>query len=517
MTFQSDARKEQPFWMSGAAVVLLAVAAFKLLLQLLAGPNYGLFRDELYFIDASKHLAWGYLDFPPLIALVAWAERSLLGQSNLALRLAPALAGAAKVVLVGMIARQLGGGRFAQGLAALTVVTAPGFLGADHLLTMNAFEPLFWAGCAYLFIRIVKTGNARLWVGFGVIAGLGLENKYSMLFFGFAFLIGVLLTRERRLLSSPWPWIGGLVALAIFMPNLVWQFHHGFPTLPWLAIHHRSPSNLHLTPVEFMADQVLALQPLSLPVWAGGLWFYLGASQGKPFRALGWTFLIVLGLMLALNGRVYYLLPAYPMLLGAGGVWMESLFNGWSVAALKPAFLALLIIGGALTAPFMLPILPVETYIRYAGKFDLDPPDIEARKLGRLPQLYADMYGWRQLTAAVATARQALPPDERNTAGILASNYGEAAAINFYGSQYGLPRAISPHQMYYLWGPGDFQGQTLILAGHNAVLESQCASILQAGFVNNPYSMPYEQIPVLVCRGLKRPLPQLWPKLQFLD
>lgn len=516
MTFQTGVQKDQPFWMSGGAMVL-ALAAFKFFLQLLAAPNYGFFRDELYFIDASKHLAWGYLDFPPLIALIAWLERSLLGQSIVALRLAPALAGAAKVVLTGMIARQVGGGRFAQSLAALTVVTAPGFLGADHLLTMNAFEPLFWTGCAYLFIRIVKTGNPRLWMGFGLLAGLGLENKYSMAFFGFAFLVGLLLTGERRLLLGPWPWMGGLAALAVFLPNLIWQLHHGFPTVAWLVIHHNSPSNLRLGPAEFMADQILSLQPSSLPVWLGGMWFYLRSNEGKPFRALGWTFLIVLAMMMALHGRVYYLLPAYPMLLGAGGVVMEALFNRWQLPALEPLSVAFLLLAGALTAPFMLPILPIETYIRYAGKYDMDPPDIEARKLGRLPQLYADMYGWRQLTAAVAHARQCLPADERDQAGIMASNYGEAAAINFYGPRYGLPRALSPHQMYYLWGPGSFWGQTLILAGHNAALESQCASLQTAGWVDNPNAMPYERIPVLVCRGLKQPLPQLWPRLQYLD
>jgi len=214
-----------------AGAIVLAIAACKLLLYFYTGRHYGYFVDELYYLACSRHLDWGYVDQPPLIALIAWMVRVSLGQSLWAIRLLPALAGAAEVLLTALMARELGGKRFAQALAAMSVLIAPGILGADGLFTMNAFEPLFWMGCAYLLIRIVKTGNTKLWIWFGVLAGFGLENKYSMLIFGAGLVLGLLLSSERPLLSNRWLWMGGAIAFLIFVPNLIWNIQHHFPFL----------------------------------------------------------------------------------------------------------------------------------------------------------------------------------------------------------------------------------------------------------------------------------------------
>lgn len=287
-------------WDTGIHLIV-AVAAAKLLLQLFAAHNYGYFRDELYFLDLGRHLAWGYLDLPPLIAAISAFVRVVFGTSLTAIRLLPALAGVVKVVLAGLIARELGGGRFAQGLAALAVAAAPGFLGADHMLTMNAFEPIFWTGCAYALIRIIKTGSAGAYVWFGVLAGLGLENKYSMLFFGFGILLGLLLSSGRRLLWDRRFWLAALIAFVVFLPNLLWQADHHFVSFVWLRYHRVATDNVPLTPLEFVAQQILGMQPLSCPIWLAGLWFYLGTGEGKPYRALGWTYLVVLGLLLLMG------------------------------------------------------------------------------------------------------------------------------------------------------------------------------------------------------------------------
>ena len=214
-----------------ATAVVFSLPACKLLLHLYTGRHYGYFVDELYYLACSRHLAWGYVDQPPLIAWITWMARSVLGDSLPAIRLLPAVAGAGEVALAALIARELGGRRFAQGLAALATLVAPGILAADNLLSMNAFEPLFWMGCVWLLIRMVKTGNHRLWIWFGILAGFGLENKYSMLIFGAGIVLGLLLTAQRRALASPWFWIAGALAFLIFLPNLLWNIQHHFPFL----------------------------------------------------------------------------------------------------------------------------------------------------------------------------------------------------------------------------------------------------------------------------------------------
>ena len=266
-----------------ATALVLCIAACKLMVHLYAGRHYGYFVDELYYLACSRHLDWGYVDQPPLIAVITWLVRSLLGDSLPALRFLPAVAGAAMVALTALIARELGGKRFAQGLAALAVLVAPGFLALDSLLTMNVFEPLFWLGCAYLLIRIITTGNTKLWIWFGILSGFGLENKYSMLIFGAGIVLGLMLTGERRKLASCWLWVGGALAFIIFLPNLVWNIHRHFPFLVAHASIQRSGRDVPLGPLAFFAQEILTLLPLTLPIWLAGLWFYFSRNWASRF------------------------------------------------------------------------------------------------------------------------------------------------------------------------------------------------------------------------------------------
>jgi 4-amino-4-deoxy-L-arabinose transferase-like glycosyltransferase len=292
------------------AMVVVWLAAIKMAVHVYAGHNYGYFVDELYYLACGRHLAWGYVDQPPLIALAAAVTRVLIGESLQAIRLLPAVAGGALVLLTGLIARELGGRRFAQGIAALAVLVSPGILATDSLFSMNAFEPLFWMGCAYIVIRVVKTGRQQLWLWFGLLAGIGLENKHSMLIFGCGIVIGLLVTPERRQFRSPWLWMAGLLALLIFLPNLLWNVQHHFPFLELQANIRRAHRDVSLPPLVFIGQAILTMLPLTLPIWAAGVWYYLFNETGKPFRVLGWAWLATMAVIMILNPRVYYAFPA---------------------------------------------------------------------------------------------------------------------------------------------------------------------------------------------------------------
>jgi hypothetical protein len=488
-----------------------AAALAKLLLHFYAARRYGYFIDELYYLACAEHLGWGYVDQPPLIALIARMVRETLGDSLTAIHLLPALAGAGKVLLTALLTRELGGRRFAQGLASLCVLLAPGFLALDNWLSMNAFEPLFWMGCAWLAIRIIKTGNAKLWLWFGLLAGIGLENKYSMLIFGFAIVSGLLATPERRLLRSGWLCAGGLLAFLIFLPNLLWNIQHGFPFLELQRNIQRSGRNVDLTPLSFLFQEMLMMLPVAAPVWLAGLWFFLLHRDGKPFRALGWACVIAATLILVLNPRVYYLFPAFPMLFAAGAVLLESWFNRPRLQWIKYAYVAVLIVVGAVIAPMAVPVLPADRYIRYSTALGLQQPRIETHPLGPLPQLYADQFGWEEMTAEVARVYQSLPAEIRGRTAIFAQNYGQAGAIDFFGPKFGLPKAISGHQTYFLWGPRDYTGESMIvLHDRQENLEKQFAHVERAGHVGHPYSMPEEHFDIYYCRGLKGTLKDRW-------
>jgi 4-amino-4-deoxy-L-arabinose transferase-like glycosyltransferase len=501
-----------------ATAVIVCLSASTLLVHLYAGRHYGYFRDELYYLACSRHLAWGYVDQPPLIAWIVWLVRSLLGDSLPSIRFLPAVAGAAEVALTALIARELGGKRFAQCLAALAALVAPGILATDNLLSMNAFEPLFWMGCAWLLLRIVKTGNQRLWIWFGILAGFGLENKYSMLIFGAGIVFGLLLTPERRALRSPWLWIGGALAFLIFLPNLLWNIQHHFPFLELQANIRRSGRDVPLGPLAFLGQEILAMLPLTLPIWLAGLWFFFLAKTGKPFRALGWAWVFTAAVIVILSPRIYYLFPAFPVLFAAGGVmweaWLEAPRRHW----LKLAYPALLLAFGAALAPIAIPVLPPETYIRYTEALHLQQPRVETHKLGPLPQIFADQFGWEEMVATVARVYNGLPPEVRARTAIFGRNYGQAGAIDLFGPRYGLPHAISGHQSYFLWGPGGYTGESVIvMAGRQQDLESRFAEVRKVASVYHPYSMPYEHLDVFYCRGLKRPLSEIWLELKNWD
>jgi len=505
-------------WLLGTGLFVGVIAAIKLLLHLYAGRHYGFFGDELYYLACAQHLDWGYVDQPPLIALVAKIVRLTLGDSLPALRLIPALAGAGSVLLAGLIARELGGRRFAQTLASLAFLLAPGNQALNGLFTMNAFEPLIWMGCACVVIRVIRTGNARLWLWFGVLAGVGLENKHSMLIFGLGIAVGLVFTRERRWLRSPWLWAGGLIAFLIFLPNLLWNIHHHFPFLELQENIRRSGRNVSMPPLSFIGQEILAMLPLSAPIWLASLWWFFGTREGKPYRVLGWAWLSTAAIIMTLSPRTYYLFPAFPILFAAGGVVWEGWLNGPRLRWIKPVYITLMIAMSALLAPTMVPLLPPETYIRYSAATHLQQQRIETRELGPLPHLFADQFGWPELAATIAGVYNRLPPDVRAKTAIFGRSYSQAGAVDLFGPKYGLPPAISGHQSYYLWGPRGYTGESVIVMGGNPVdLAGLFTSVEKVARVEHPYSMPDQHFDVYYCRGMKMALSDYWPKVKIWD
>ena len=498
--------------------ILLAIAVCKLAVHLYAGRHYGYFVDELYYLACSRHLDWGYVDQPPLIAVVTWLVRVVLGESLAAIRLLPALAGVAEVLFTALIARELGGKRFAQALAAMATLVAPGILGADGILTMNAFEPLFWMGCAYLLIRMIKTENTKLWIWFGVLAGFGVENKYSMLIFGAGLVLGLVLGPGRRLLMSRWLWIGGVIAFLIFLPNLIWNIQHHFPFLELQANIRASGRDVPLGPIAFFRQEILLMHPLTLPIWLAGVWFYFFTEAGKRFRAIGWAWIFTAAVIVTLSPRVYYLFPAFPVLFAGGGVLWEQLLARPRLAWLRVTYPAAMLLAGAVLAPLAIPLLPPETYIRYTKAIGLQQPAIETHELGPLPQIFADQFGWEEMAAAVARVYNSLPPEVRARTAIFAQNYGQAGAIDLFGPKYGLPPAISGHQSYFLWGPRGYTGESMIVMDdRQKTLERLFTRVQKAASVYHPYSMPYEHFDVYYCQGMHPPLAELWPQLKRWD
>lgn len=499
------------------------VALCYLALHLATSTRYGYFRDALYYLACSEHLDFGYVDQPPLIALLAWLARHTLGTSLPALIFWPALAGAARVVLVAAFARELGARRFGIALAAALAATPGVWWVIDHQFAMNALEALFWTGCAYVTLRLIKTREPKWWLAFGAIGGVGLENKYSIAVFAFALLAGLLLTPQRKLLFTPWILAGGGVALLIFLPNLIWNVQHHWPFFELMRNISATGKNVVLPPGAYLAQQALMMNPVSSPFWFGGLLYYLFARGAKPYRAFGWAFLITLAFFLFTHGKDYYSAPAYAILLAAGGVAAERLLGTAALiarpklrAVLKPACFVWLLAGVVPLLPLVLPVLPVDAFLRYQSHMPFEVPRSERSFVGAaLPQYYADEFPWPGMVEAVARVYQALPPEEREKAAIFCDNYGEAAAVDFFGPRYGLPKAISGHQNYFLWGPRGYTGEVVILVGQSeANARKQFESVEVAATLDNPYALWYENQPVLLCRGLKWNLETDWARVK---
>jgi hypothetical protein len=495
--------------------MLISLALATVLIHFLSNGGYGYFRDELYAIACSKHLAWGYVDQPPFSEFVLALSGRLLGYSLFALRLLPAVCGGLVALLVGLIAREVGGARWAQALAATAFIIGGVYLAIDNYYSMNCFDHLFWALAIYLLVRILKGGDTRLWVLMGLVAGLGLENKYSMGFFGIGLIVGLALTPARRHFLDKWLWVGGALAAVIFLPHVLWEVRNHFPTAEF--IHNVTfMKNLPMTPWAFLWECALEVHPFTLPLWLAGLIYLLFSRNGRKFQALGWIYLGVLAILLSTHSKPYYFDPAFLILLPAGGVAIEAFIARHNWNWVKPAYLSTLALGGILAAPAALPIVPPATFIRCQDRLGIQLRSGErGDNPSRLQQMYADMFGWPEMVAQMARIYNYLSPEDKADCVIGASNYGEAGAIDFFGRQYGLPNAISSHNNYWYWGPGNKPGKVLLVIGGSKEYYARLyEDVQQVATFTNPYALE-SGTPIFFCRKPKHTLQEVWPHIHY--
>jgi 4-amino-4-deoxy-L-arabinose transferase-like glycosyltransferase len=505
----------------------LLFAAIKLLLHIAtnlweAHIGYGYFRDELYYLMCGRHLAWGYVDHGPLVALQARFAELVFGHSLAGIRMLSALAGAKRVLLTGLLAWAFGGRRPAQALAMLSILLVPQYLGLDSYLCMNSFESAFWMGCVLALVLILRGWNERwCWLLFGVCGGVGLLNKPSMTFFLVALLAGLLLTPQRRLLFSRWAAIGVALLIIIALPNLLWQVHNHWPTLEFLHNGQVENKNIKLVPLPFLGQQISILNPITLFVWLPGLIWLIRNQAAKSWRFLGYTYLIFLAIMMVLHAKDYYVAPIYPYLFAAGGIfWEQRLLKRRAVRENRifafPVYETLLILTGILILPMAIPVMRPATWVAYTKALHLynTSGNTENESSGVLPQFYADRFGWQEEVDEVTRIYHSLSPEDQKKVGILCSNYGEASAINILG--HGLPTAISGHNSYWMWGPNGATGEIMIVVNGASPEEMRkyYDSVEIAGRMANPLSMPFERRNIYLVRGRHKNITSDWKDLK---
>lgn len=502
--------------------IIWAIALAKLLFHIYFNNRYGYFRDEFDYMACGDHLAWGYVDQPPLIPFLTHVSRAVLGDSLRSIRFIPAVASSLLVVQTGVLAREFGGRRYAQLLAAICAVIAPQYLSNASLLTTNCLEPNLWMACAYFAILAIKRENPRYWVWFGVFAGIGLEEKYTIAIFGLGIVIGLLLTEQRRVFLNKWIWIGGLAAFLIFLPNILWNLHYHWPFLQLIRNIKAENRDVVLGPFAYFFQQSLLLDPLTAPIWVAGLLGLFFSRRLRPYRVLGWCYLVCYTILFGMHGKGYYLAPIYPMLLAAGALVIEAALDRPEIEQprlqwLKPAIAVVLLANGAHLAPVVVPVFSPQKFIAYAKTLPFKLPVTEHSHAGfALPQWYFDQFGWKEIADATELAWNQIPVNERADCGIFAQDYGQAGAIDFWGHKAGLPGAMSGDRTYFLWGPHGYSGDCMIvLDDRQEVLERYWKHVtLVTISADNPYAGE-KDVPVFLCQGKNfESWAKVWPSLK---
>jgi 4-amino-4-deoxy-L-arabinose transferase-like glycosyltransferase len=491
-----------------ALLAYLALADF--IVHMISATNYGYFRDELYYIvSGTQHLSLGYVDFPPFIACVAALLYVISKDSLFSIHVVPALIESILVFVTGMIARELGGGRRAQLLAAISSLLTLDFLAFGSIFTPDSFDSLWWSLLAYLIIRICKRKEPKLWILAGLVVGIGLLTKLTIFFFVAALFVSFLaIPSSRKYLRSKWIAVGGLVAIVFILPMIYWNYVHGWPMIQFYESFRGDVSGGG--PLNFIFSQIAGISFLNVPIFLIGVYFYLRSEGGDQLRSIGLTYIILFVFMTALNMKVYYLMPAYPMLYAGGAILIEKssiskkgVFRWFS----SEPFIACLIIVAILIAPTVIPVLSPSTMIRTYGTSDYQ-------------NVLADKYGWSLMVSNLTQAYNTLPASVKSQACIFTSNYGEASAVNFLGKNLGLPKAISGHNNYYIWGPDSCTGQVLITIGVSlSTLQLGYKNITMLTTLNCQDCISYEQtLPVYLCMNPNfTSIAVLWPTVRQYD
>lgn len=469
---------------------------------------YGIFRDELYYLACANRLGFGYVDHPPFSIWILALWKSLFGDSMFVIRIVPAIITSVIIFIIGLFTVRLGGGKTAVSISTVTFMLSPIFLGMNTIYSMNVFDFFFWISSAYIFLRIIQTNNQKFWLLLGVATGFGLLNKTSMLWLCAAILIGIVFTPLRKELKTKYPFIAALIAVIIFSPYIIWNITHDFAHLEFM---HNAATRKYggLTPVSFILDQILILNPLSILIWLPGIIFYFIHKDGRQFRAAGFiwltTFII---LFVNWHSKGEYIAAAYQILFAGGAVMIEK----WSINKnrLRYAVTVPVILSGILLAPFARPLLHPEKFLKYQDAIGLKPPSNEGHET-ILPQFYSDMFGWEELAKNVSEVYLSLPEEERKNTVVYCSNYGKAGAIEYFRKKYSLPKVVCPHNSYWLWWKEAGNPTTLIIIG-GEIEDHQYSlnEVLKAGHHHTKYAMPYENnLTIFVGKGFKRSLEEI--------
>jgi len=476
---------------------------------------YGIFRDEFYYLACTNRLQLGYVDHPPLSIYILAAWKFMFGDSLLSIRVIPAIISSITVFMIGLFTGRLGGGKSAIIIAAGAYMFSPIFLGMNTIYSMNTFDFLFWITSTYLFLRTIQTEDKsrrkRDWIWLGVVIGLGMLNKTSMFWLGSGILLGTIFSPLRSDLKSSYPYIGAAIASVIFSLNIIWNITHDFAHLEFMR-NAASMKYGGLTPVSFILDQLLILNPISIFIWLPGFYFFFFNREGKKYRPVIFIWIATF-IILLINGhsKGEYIAAAYQILFAGGAIMIEK----WSSSNkrwLKYAIGIPVCIAGIFLSPFARPTLSVDQFLKLQSTLGLEPPSNEGQELNRgIPQFYSDMFGWEELAKDVSSVYLSLPEEEREKTLVYCSNYGKAGAIEYYNRKYPLPKVICPHNSYWYWWPDAEKYKTLIIIGGN--VEDHLHSlreVFEAGFHSSKNAMPYENnLSIFIGRGLLRSLEEI--------
>jgi 4-amino-4-deoxy-L-arabinose transferase-like glycosyltransferase len=485
------------------------IAAVFVAVELAVSDRYGFQQDELYFLVASHHLAFGYVDQPPLAVLLA-RTTDIFGTSPTAIRILPALAGGAIILIAARLAALFGAGRGATGIrsgrtfAALGTATAPVLLSATHIGNTTPYDLLAWAVVLLCVATALLRDRPRWWLGAGAAAGIGLENEYLITLLLGGLVAGILLTSaHRRVLATPWPWLGGVIAVAIWAPNLIWQFANGWPQLTMAsALHQQNTSTANY--IAGLPGQLLYTGFLGVPLVIAG---FIRLYRTRELRFLGIAAtLVVLYVLAWVPGKIYYSDGMLPAVIAAGSVsaerWIASVSRAGRARLRQGLVVAGLAATAVLVVPNTLPLLPI-------AALHTVPPD----------KTVNDSVGWPQLTAAVAAQDAALTRGGEPPTSIYTGAYAEAGALDLYGAPYHLPPVVSAHNSFWTWGPGEANDTTVLVVDLPGPLAQHFASCRQLTVWNPPDQVQsdWNDIPISVCTGSAGSWHALWPYLKHYD
>ncbi len=484
--------------------------------------EYGIFRDEFYYLAMSENLDFGFLDVPPLAPFLLAIVRLFLGVSYFSLHLLPALSGCLILFISYLIVKKLNGGLFAITLTLLCITFAPQYIATSTYYSYDHLDQLFWILVLYTIILLIKTDDKKYWIYFGIVAGFGLLSKITILYLGLGIFLAILLTKKRTHLLCWQFWVGGIIAFVIILPYIIWHISKDMIVLEYYK-NYSSGKTSGITPIDFLMNHIVTLNPLTLPVWILGIYYFLFNKEGKKYNLLGIAFLIVSIFCIITKTKYYLLTPVFPVLFAGGAFFIESIILKYKkryINWIAGYYLVNILISGIFILPLARPVMSVENFIKFSNLLKFGKQiKYENHELNILPQFFADRFGWEEMVIKIRDVYYSLTDEEKSKCIIIVDNYGEAGAIEYYGKEYNLPKPVSGHLQYYIWGTRGYKGDVGIILGANEnELKVFYDDVKLVDRTDNKYSMPYENNnPIYICRNPKMTLEEALKIIKHFD